>query len=76
MLSIFERPWIRAVRDAFVLCRDMGWSDVDIEGDATEVRRVVSSRLFPAREGGSLIADICHLLDSQPFTRLLTVRRQ
>ncbi|CAN1146274.1 hypothetical protein LINPERHAP2_LOCUS15157, partial [Linum perenne] len=65
-----------AVREACFLCRDMGWSQVDIEGDATEVTRVVSSRLLLSRDGGSLVADICRLLDSLPQVQLLAVPRQ
>ncbi|CAN1773316.1 hypothetical protein LINPERHAP1_LOCUS12455 [Linum perenne] len=41
-----------------------------------EVLRVVSSRLFLSRDGGSLVADICSLLSSLPQLRLLAVPRQ
>ncbi|CAN1141466.1 Uncharacterized mitochondrial protein AtMg00310 [Linum perenne] len=65
-----------AVRDACVLCRNLGWREVDIEGDATEVLRVVSGRLLLSRDGGSIISDICSLLDSLPLIKLQVVPRQ
>ncbi|CAN1772407.1 hypothetical protein LINPERHAP1_LOCUS12190, partial [Linum perenne] len=59
-----------AVRDACALCHSMGWREVDIEGDATQVKLAVEHRQIFAREGGAIVADILHLVDGLPQLRL------
>ncbi|CAN1279753.1 Uncharacterized mitochondrial protein AtMg00310 [Linum perenne] len=65
-----------AVRDACALCHSMGWREVDIEGDATQVSLAVAQRQVFSRDGGAIVADILHFVDGLPQLRLRSVPRQ
>ncbi|CAN1315043.1 Transposon TX1 uncharacterized 149 kDa protein [Linum perenne] len=65
-----------AARDACVLCRSMGWTAVDIEGDATQVLQAISNKPICGRDGGAVVRDIWFLVESLPQIRFQTVPRQ
>ncbi|CAN1795050.1 hypothetical protein LINPERHAP1_LOCUS20481 [Linum perenne] len=62
-------------RDACVMCSVRGWSNVDIECDATLVVTMVSNHDVFSSQGGIIVSDIVSFLRASLSIRPVTVPR-